>query len=80
MAVAARRADIVQVMPRIQPPGRPVDAAEFTAATYATKIEHIKAVAGERFQDIELGTQLLLATIGAQPSSLAPIIEKVAGA
>jgi probable F420-dependent oxidoreductase len=135
-AVAARQADIIQVMPRIQGPGQPIDAGEFTAATYKDKIDHIKAVAGERFPEIELGTQLLLATVtddpdgavaefaaghgirrddlrdsplvavgslnqvcdkllavrdeygisyfacpvGARPSSLAPIIDKVAGA
>jgi len=136
LAVAARQADIIQVMPRIQGPGQPIDAGEFTAATYKDKIDHIKAVAGERFPEIELGTQLLLATVtddpdgavaefaaghgirrddlrdsplvavgslnqvcdkllavrdeygisyfacpvGARPSSLAPIIDKVAGA
>lgn len=136
LAVAARQADIIQVMPRIRGPGQPLDASEFTAATYTDKIDHIKAVAGERFPDIELGTQLLLATVtddpdgalaefatghgirgddlrdsplvavgslnqvcdkllavrdeygvsyfacpvGARPSSLAPIIDKVAGA
>jgi probable F420-dependent oxidoreductase len=136
LAVAARQADIIQVMPRIQGPGQPIDAEEFTPATYRDKIDHIKAVAGERFPDIELGTQLLIATVtddrestlaefaaghgihrdhlrdsplvavgslhevcdkllavrdeygisyfacpvGARPSSLAPIIDKVAGA
>jgi probable F420-dependent oxidoreductase len=136
LAVAAHRADIIQVMPRIQGPGQPINAGEFTAATYKDKIDHIKAVAGKRFPDIELGTQLLLATVtddpdgavaefaaghgirgddlrdsplvavgslnqvcdkllavrdeygisyftcpvGARPSSLAPIIDKVAGA
>jgi probable F420-dependent oxidoreductase len=136
LAVAARQAGIIQVMPRIQGPGQPIDAGEFTAATYKDKIDHIKAVAGERFPEIELGTQLLLATVtddpdgavaefaaghgirgddlrdsplvavgslnqvcdrllavrdeygisyfacpvGARPSSLAPIIDKVAGA
>jgi probable F420-dependent oxidoreductase len=136
LAVAARQADIIQVMPRIRGPGQPINAGEFTAATYKGKIDHIKAVAGDRFPEIELGTQLLLATVtddpdgavaefaaghgirgddlrdsplvavgslnqvcdkllavrddygisyfacpvGARPSSLAPIIDKVAGA
>jgi probable F420-dependent oxidoreductase len=69
LAVAARQADIIQVMPRIQGPGQPIDAGEFTAATYEDKIDHIKAVAGERFPDIELGTQLLLATVTDDPDS-----------
>jgi probable F420-dependent oxidoreductase len=67
LAVAARQADIIQVMPRIQPPGRAVDATEFSAATYKAKIDHIKAVAGERFNAVELGTQLLLATVTDDP-------------
>lgn len=54
-------------MPRIQPPGRAVDATEFSAATYRAKIGHIKAVAGERFNAVELGTQLLLATVTDDP-------------
>jgi probable F420-dependent oxidoreductase len=136
LAVAAGQADIIQVMPRIRGPGQPINAGEFTAATYKGKIDHIEAVAGDRFPEIELGTQLLLATVtddpdgavaefaaghgirgddlrdsplvavgslnqvcdkllavrddygisyfacpvGARPSSLAPIIDKVAGA
>ena len=67
LAVAARQADIIQVMPRIQPPGRTLDPTEFSAATYRAKIEHIKDLAGERFTDIELGTQLLLATVTDDP-------------
>jgi len=67
LAVAARQADIIQVMPRIHGPGQPIDAGEFTAATYKDKIDHIKAVAGERFPDIELGTQLLIATVTDDP-------------
>jgi probable F420-dependent oxidoreductase len=136
LAVAARQADIIQVMPRMRPPGQPIDPTQFSAAVYRGKIDHIKAVAGDRFPDIELGTQLLAAAVtddvdavlddvaaghgisaealrtsplvavgslsevcdkllavrdeygisyfacpyGAKPSSLAPIIEKVAGA
>ncbi len=67
LAVAARQADIIQVMPRIRPPGQPVDAAEFTAAAYRTKIDHINDVAGHRFPRIELGTQLLLACVTDDP-------------
>ncbi|RDH79640.1 TIGR03621 family F420-dependent LLM class oxidoreductase [Mycolicibacterium moriokaense] len=67
LAAAARHADIIQVMPRIRPPGQPIDAAEFSATTYRSKIDHIKAVAGERFSRIELGTQLLLATVTDDP-------------
>jgi probable F420-dependent oxidoreductase len=67
LAVAARQADIIQVLPRIQTPGQSIDATEFTAATYHAKIDHIKTAAGERFRNIELGTQLLLATITDDP-------------
>lgn len=77
LAVAARQADIIQVMPRIQPPGQPIDVREFTAATYRCKIDHIKDVAGERFREIELGTQLLLAAVTDDPDRV--IDEFIAG-
>jgi probable F420-dependent oxidoreductase len=63
LAVAARQADIIQVMPRMRPPGQPIDPTQFSAATYRRKIDHIKAVAGDRFPGIELGTQLMVAAV-----------------
>jgi probable F420-dependent oxidoreductase len=63
LAVAARQADIIQVMPRMRPPGQPVDPTQFSARAYRAKIDHIKAIAGERFPDIELGTQLMVAAV-----------------
>ena len=77
LAVAARQADIIQVMPRIRPPGQPIDATEFSAATYRAKVDHIKAVAGERFTDIELGTQLLVAAVTDDPDRV--LAETAAG-
>jgi probable F420-dependent oxidoreductase len=63
LGVAARQADIIQVMPRIRPPSQPIDAREFIADTYRAKVDHIKTIAGKRFHEIELGTQLLLAAV-----------------
>ena len=77
LAVAARQADIIQVMPRIRPPGQPIDATEFSAEIYRAKVDHIKAVAGERFTDIELGTQLLVAAVTDDPDRV--LAETAAG-
>jgi probable F420-dependent oxidoreductase len=63
LAVAARQADIIQLMPRIRPHGEPVDAEEFTARSYRRKVELIQAAAGARFAEVELGVQLLNLTI-----------------
>lgn len=63
LAVAARQADIIQVMPQMRPPGQPLDAVQFSPAAYRAKVDHIKAVAGDRFPDIELGTQLMVAAV-----------------
>ena len=63
LAVAARQADTIQVMPRIRPQSEPVDAEEFTARSYQRKVEWIRDAAGTRFADIELGVQLLNLTI-----------------
>ena len=63
LAVAARQADIIQVTPRIRPQSGPPDVREFTAGSYARKLEWIGDAAGDRFADIELGVQLLNLTI-----------------
>jgi probable F420-dependent oxidoreductase len=63
LAVAARQADIIQVMPRIRPEGTPPDVQEITTRSYQQKVEWIKDGAGDRFADIELGAQLFNLTI-----------------
>lgn len=63
LAAAARQADIIQVMARIQPEGRPIDGTEFTARSFQEKVGWIADAAGGRFADIELGVQLLAVII-----------------
>ncbi len=58
---------------RVADPERLVAAARraedigYSTFWYKAKIDHIKAVAGERFNAVELGTQLLLATVTDDP-------------
>jgi hypothetical protein len=44
-----------------------LDPKQFTAAAYHEKVEWIKEAAGDRFDDIELGVQLLLFAITDDP-------------
>lgn len=69
LEVAARRADIVQVMPQMAGEGKPVDAGDLTAERYAEKIDWIRDAAGARFADIELGTQLVHVAITDDPTA-----------
>jgi probable F420-dependent oxidoreductase len=63
LGVAARHADSIQVTGRF-----PLsDPKQFTAPVYREKIEWIKEAAGDRFDDIELGVQLLLFAITDDP-------------
>jgi probable F420-dependent oxidoreductase len=60
LAVAARNADIIQVLPAPNDGGgRPPDPGAIAAASYRDKIDWIADQAGERFEHIELATLLL---------------------
>lgn len=60
LGVAARQADIIQILPAPNNRGgRPPDPAAITAPSYEEKIGWIEEEAGDRFEQIELGTLLL---------------------
>jgi probable F420-dependent oxidoreductase len=63
LAAAARQADIVQVLPGPNRGGPSLDPARITPTSFQKKIDWIRDIAGERFDDIELGTMLLNVTI-----------------
>jgi probable F420-dependent oxidoreductase len=67
LAVAARQADIIQVLPAPNRGGKPLDPAAITATSYRDKIDLIREAAGGRFDSIELGTLLLNVTITDDP-------------
>jgi probable F420-dependent oxidoreductase len=65
LAAAARQADIIQVLPAPNgdAPASSVDPYTWTAKGYREKIALIRAAAGERFADIELGVAMLKVAI-----------------
>lgn len=79
LSVAARQADIVQLMPS-NPDGRSLlDASQFSAAAIEEKIGWIREAAGSRFGDIELSAQLLECAVTDRPEEhLADYVERVA--
>jgi probable F420-dependent oxidoreductase len=68
LAMAARRADIIQVLPS-SPGGGPPDPAAFATEAYQEKIGLIRDAAGERFDQIELGALLLNVTVTDRPDA-----------
>jgi probable F420-dependent oxidoreductase len=79
LSVAARQADIVQLMPS-NPGGRSLlDASQFGAGAIEDKIGWIRDAAGARFDDIELSAQLLECAVTDQPDEhLSDLAERVA--
>jgi len=61
LSLAARRADIVSIMPRMRPgsPDGPIDPAEATADGFRRKIQLVRDAAGERFEHLELSLTML---------------------
>jgi len=67
LSVAARQADIVQLMPS-NPNGRSLlDASQFSGDAIEEKIGWIRDAAGSRFADIELSAQLLECAVTDRP-------------
>ena len=67
LSVAARQADIVQLMPS-NPNGRSLlDASQFSADAIEEKIGWIRDAAGDRFPEIELSAQLLECAVTGRP-------------
>ena len=79
LSVAARHADIVQLMPS-NPGGRSLlDASQFSADAIEEKIGWIRDAAGSRFDDIELSAQLLECTVTDRPDEhLSDFAERIA--
>jgi probable F420-dependent oxidoreductase len=58
LSLAAREADIVNLNPRVLPGGNSPDLQDASAEATAQKVALIREVAGERFAEIELATEL----------------------
>jgi len=79
LSVAARQADIVQLMPS-NPGGRSLlDASQFSAAAIEEKIGWVRDAAGSRFDEIELSAQLLECAVTDRPDEhLGDFAERIA--
>jgi alkanesulfonate monooxygenase SsuD/methylene tetrahydromethanopterin reductase-like flavin-dependent oxidoreductase (luciferase family) len=66
LAMAARQADIIQVMPPTGSDGASGPRETGTDA-YADKVAWVREQAGDRFDDIELGAQLLTVAVTDRP-------------
>jgi probable F420-dependent oxidoreductase len=71
LAVAARQADIIQVLPGPNRSTPSSDPSRLTARSYRDKVDLIRDAAGDRFDDIELGTMLLNVTVTDHPDQAA---------
>jgi probable F420-dependent oxidoreductase len=67
LSVAARHADIVQLMPSNRGGRTSLDPSQFTAPAIEDKIGWIRDAAGGRFDDIELSAQLLECAVTDRP-------------
>ena len=79
LSVAARQADIVQLMPS-NPGGRSLlDTSQFSAEAIEQKIGWIRDAAGSRFDEIELSAQLLACAVTDRPDEhLADFADRIA--
>jgi hypothetical protein len=59
LGVAARQADIIQVLPGVIRGVAALDPGQFTARAYGEKVDWIRDAAGARFDEVELGTLLM---------------------
>jgi probable F420-dependent oxidoreductase len=71
LAVAARQADIIQILPAPNRGAPALDPASITSRAYREKIDRIRDDAGPRFDAIELGALLLNLTITDDPDGAA---------
>ena len=86
LAIAAREADIVGINPNLRSGVMSRDSArDSMAAAVDRKVEHVRQVAGERFDEIELGifsyavvvtddkrsmTELIASSFGVEPADV----------
>ncbi|MBV9952250.1 MAG: TIGR03621 family F420-dependent LLM class oxidoreductase [Acidimicrobiia bacterium] len=68
LSVAARQADIVQLMPSNRGGGTGLDPSQFSAEAIEEKIGWIHEAAGARIDDIELSAQLLECVVTDRPA------------
>jgi probable F420-dependent oxidoreductase len=88
LSVAARQADIVQLMPTNRGGRTSLDPSQFSPPAIEEKIDWIREAAGRRFHDIELSAQLLDCTITDRPEEhlsdfadrIAMVTERMGGA
>ena len=79
LSVAARQADIVQLMPSNRGGGTGLDPSQFSAAAIEEKIGWIRDAAGARFDEIELSAQLLECVVTDRPEEhLADFADRIA--
>jgi probable F420-dependent oxidoreductase len=71
LAVAARQADIIQLLPGPNTGTPSVDFDRLTPRAYLEKVDLIRAAAGPRFDSIELGALLLDVTVTDDPDRAA---------
>ena len=88
LSVAARQADIVQLMPSNRGGGTGLDPSQFSAGAIEEKVGWIRDAAGPRFDDIELSAQLLECAVTERPDEhlsdfadrIATVTERMGGA
>jgi alkanesulfonate monooxygenase SsuD/methylene tetrahydromethanopterin reductase-like flavin-dependent oxidoreductase (luciferase family) len=79
LSVAARQADIVQLMPSNRGGGTGLDPSQFSALAIEEKIGWIRDAAGARFDEIELSAQLLECAVTDRPDEhLADFADRIA--
>jgi probable F420-dependent oxidoreductase len=79
LSVAARQADIVQLMPSNRGGRTSLDPSQFSAPAIEEKIGWIRDAAGSRFDEIELSAQLLECAVTDRPDEhLADFAERIA--
>jgi probable F420-dependent oxidoreductase len=80
LSVAARQADIVQLMPTNRGGNTSLDPSQFTAPSIAEKIGWIREAARNRFDEIELSAQLLECAVTDRPEEhLSDLATRIAG-
>src|SRR5437868_10398738 len=63
LALAAKEADVVSLMPRSRADGSGLDTADATEEAFAVKVAWIKEAAGDRFSTLELNTLVQAVTV-----------------
>ena len=79
LSVAARQADIVQLMPSNRGGRTSLDPSQFSAPAIEEKVSWIRDAAGSRFEEIELSAQLLECCVTDGPEEhLSDLADRIA--